>query len=148
MKDEILLAGIKLKFNDGEYVGECEIWGKMAQIWVNIEDKKDAEAIFKEKLEWLNSNKNAVLDAFMSENDHFVDSINEMIESGEFEADEMIDEDDLRRALFVSYANFIIRGENSEICVDLDCKPDYLMGHLAFMEISSEGVVEFGGLNG
>ena len=32
--------------------------------------------------------------------------------------------------------------------LDLDAEPDYLMGHLACMEIDSEYGVECGGING
>ena len=41
-----------------------------------------------------------------------------------------------------------LRGRNSEFSLDLDAEPDYLLGHLACMEIDSNYEVECGGING
>ena len=89
-----------------------------------------------------------VVDAFMEENDHFVDVINEMIESRDFDVDEQISQEDFEDALFVNNVLIFLRGRNSEFSLDLDAEPDYLLGHLACMEIDSNYEVECGGING
>lgn len=40
------------------------------------------------------------------------------------------------------------QGEGADFSFDLDAEPDYLLGHLAFMEVDREYEVEFSGLNG
>ena len=41
-----------------------------------------------------------------------------------------------------------VKGNKTDFMLDLDAEPDYLMGHLACMEIDSEYGVECGGING
>lgn len=111
-------------------------------------EKEEVTDSVMEKINWLNTNREKVVDAFMAENDHYIEVVNEMIAQGDFDADQKINEDDFRKALFVHNVSFFLNGRNSEFSLDLDSDPDYLLGHLAAMEINSAYEVEFGGLNG
>lgn len=133
----------------GDYVGKMTVWGRETDIFLDIDvnENRVTDVVF-EKINWLNDNRDVVVDAFMEENDHFVDVINEMIESGDFDADEQISQEDFEDALFVNNVLIFIRGRNSEFSLDLDAEPDYLLGHLACMEIDSNYEVECCGING
>ena len=133
----------------GDYAGKMTVWGRETDIFLDIDVNENGvtDVVF-EKINWLNENRDVVVDAFMEENDHFVDVINEMIESGDFDADEQISQEDFEDALFVNNVLIFLRGRNSEFSLDLDAEPDYLLGHLAFMEIDSNYEVECGGING
>jgi len=49
---------------------------------------------------------------------------------------------------FVNNVTIWVKGMDTDFALDLDAEPDYLLGHLAFMEIDNQYHVEFGGLNG
>ena len=49
-------------------------------------------------------------------------------------------------SIFLSRCFMVICGK--QWLLDLDAEPDYLLGHLACMEIDSEYGVECGGING
>ncbi|EFE28064.1 hypothetical protein HMPREF0389_01317 [Filifactor alocis ATCC 35896] len=136
-------------YESGDYVGKMTVWGRETDIFLDIDvnENRVTDVVF-EKINWLNDNRDVVVDAFMEENDHFVDVINEMIESGDFDADEQISQEDFEDALFVNNVLIFIRGRNSEFSLDLDAEPDYLLGHLACMEIDSNYEVECCGING
>lgn len=149
MKKTITILGKKFTLNDDEeYQGKISIWGRETEVWIETELEDDYENNIIERINWLNENRDAVISAFMEKNDHYVGVINEMIESGEFKADKPITEEDYANALFVRYLNIIESGDETEISLDLDAEPDYLLGHLACMEISSVYKVECGGING
>ena len=135
--------------SNGEYIGKMMIWGRLTEVFLEFEgnEEKVTDSIM-EKINWLNANREKVVDAFMAENDHYIEVVNEMIAQGDFDADQKINEDDFRKALFVHNVSFFLNGRNSEFSLDLDSDPDYLLGHLAAMEINSAYEVEFGGLNG
>lgn len=66
---------------------------RQQKIFLNIQDnKEDVSHVVIEKINWLNDNKDKIIDIFMEENGHYVDVINEMIESGDFKADKRISE--------------------------------------------------------
>ena len=133
----------------GDYVGKMTVWGRETDIFLDIDvNESTVTDVVNEKINWLNENRDVVVDAFMEENDHFVDVINEMIESGDFDADEQISQEDFEDALFVNNVLIFLRGRNSEFSLDLDAEPDYLLGHLACMEIDSNYEVECCGING
>ena len=135
--------------SNGEYMGKMMIWGRLTEVFLEFEgDEKKVTDSVMEKINWLNTNREKVVDAFMVENDHYIEVVNEMIAQGDFDADQKINEDDFRKALFVHNVSFFLNGRNSEFSLDLDSDPDYLLGHLAAMEINSAYEVEFGGLNG
>ena len=131
-------------YESGDYVGKMTVWGRETDIFLDIDvnENRVTDVVFE------NDNRDVVVDAFMEENDHFVDVINEMIESGDFDADEQISQEDFEDALFVNNVLIFIRGRNSEFSLDLDAEPDYLLGHLACMEIDSNYEVECCGING
>lgn len=133
----------------GDYVGKMTVWGRETDIFLDIDvNESTVTDVVNENINWLNENRDVVVDAFMEENDHYVDVINEMIESGDFDADEQISQEDFEDALFVNNVLIFLRGRNSEFSLDLDAEPDYLLGHLACMEIDSNYEVECCGING
>ena len=135
--------------SNGEYMGKMMIWGRLTEVFLEFEgEKEEVTDSVMEKINWLNTNREKVVDAFMVENDHYIEVVNEMIAQGDFDANQKINEDDFRKALFVHNVSFFLNGRNSEFSLDLDANPDYLLGHLAAMEINSTYEVEFGGLNG
>ena len=135
--------------SNGEYMGKMMIWGRLTEVFLEFEgEKEEVTDSVMEKINWLNANREKVVGAFMVENDHYIEVVNEMIAQGDFDADQKINEDDFRKALFVHNVSFFLNGRNSEFSLDLDSNPDYLLGHLAAMEINSAYEVECGGLNG
>ena len=150
MKDKILIGNIEFVLDDsGDYMGKMDVWGKETDILLEIKaDEKDVEDIVFEKINWLNNNRDKIIDIFMEENDYFIENINEMIESGDFIADGEITEKDFIESLFVNNVVIYIKGSETDFMLDLDAEPDYLMGHLACMEIDSKYRVECGGING
>ena len=150
MKDKILIGNIEFILDDsGDYMGKMDVWGKETDILLEIKaDEKDVEDIVFEKINWLNNNRNKIIDTFMEENDYFIENINDMIESGDFTADREITEKDFIESLFVNNVTIYVKGSETDFMLDLDAAPDYLMGHLACMEIDSEYGVECGGMNG
>ena len=150
MTETILIGENEFTVDDnGEYMGKMMIWGRVTDVFLTLEEKteEDSDRVL-EKINWLNANREKVVDAFMAENDHYIEVVNEMIAQGDFDAEQKISEDDFKKALFVHNVSLFLNGRNSEFSLDLDSDPDYLLGHLAAMEINSAYEVEFGGLNG
>ena len=150
MTETILIGENEFTVDDnGEYTGKMMIWGRVTDVFLTLEEKteEDSDRVL-EKINWLNANREKVVDAFMAENDHYVEVVNEMIAQGDFDAEQKISEDDFKKALFVHNVSFFLNGRNSEFSLDLDSDPDYLLGHLAEMEINGAYEVECGGLNG
>ena len=146
MENKILIDNSEFRL---EYIGELTVWKKTTKIFLNIQDnKEDVSDIVIEKINWLNDNKDKIIDIFMEENGHYVDVINEMIESGDFKADKRISEKEFVRSLFVNNVTIYVKRSETDFCLDLEAEPDYLLGHLAYMEIDSEYEVEFCGMNG
>lgn len=104
--------------------------------------------IVHEKINWINSHKNIIVQSFLEENDDYIDIVNEMIEDGALEVDEKISEDEFVKALFVNNVTVFVNGIETGFYIDLDAEPDYFMGHLACMEINCQYRIEAGGLNG
>ena len=150
MKNKILIGNIEFVLDDsGDYMGKMDVWGKETDILLEIKaDEKDVEDIVFEKINWLNNNRDKIIDTFMEENDYFIENINDMIESGDFTADREITEKDFIESLFVNNVVIYIKGSETDFMLDLDAEPDYLFGHLACMEIDSKYRVECGGING
>ena len=134
----------------GEYVGKLQVWGRETYVFLDTEraEGEDIDKIVTEKINWIERNKEKIMEAFMEANDHYVDVVNDMIACGDFKADRPISADDFVNALFVDNVTIWVKGVDTEFALDLDAKPDYLLGHLAFMEIDNQYNVEFGGLNG
>ncbi|AVQ21138.1 hypothetical protein [Fusobacterium necrophorum] len=150
MENKILIDNSEFRLDTSdEYIGELTVWKKTTKIFLNIQDnKEDVSHVVIEKINWLNDNKDKIIDIFMEENGHYVDVINEMIESGDFKADKRISEKEFVRSLFVNNVTIYVKGSETDFCLDLEAEPDYLLGHLAYMEIDSEYEVEFCGMNG
>lgn len=134
----------------GEYVGKLQVWGRETDVFLNTEHAEgdEVDKIVSEKISWIAHNKEKIVKAFMEENDHYVDVVNEMIACGDFKADGQISADDFVNALFVNNVTIWVKGMDTDFALDLDAGPDYSLGYLAYMEIDSQCHVECGGLNG
>lgn len=49
---------------------------------------------------------------------------------------------------FINNVSLFLDEKDWSIMLDLEAEPDYLLGHLACIEIDSDYEIEFGGLNG
>ena len=99
MKNKIIINDKIFIFNEhnGCYEGCCKIWGNEVQTVIEVKDElPDILSPILSRLEWLNINREKILDAFLKENSYFVDTINEMIDNKEFEADSHITLADFR----------------------------------------------------
>ena len=114
MKNKILIGNTEFVLDDsGDYMGKMDVWGKETDILLEIKaDEKEVEDIVFEKINWLNKNRNKIIDTFMKENDYFIENINDMIESGDFTADREITEKDFIESLFVN--NVVIYVKENE----------------------------------
>ena len=150
MGDKIIIGNKEFVLDEiGYYIGKMDVWEKETDIFLEIKaNEKDVDDIVFEKINWLNKNKSKIIDTFMEENDYFIENINDMIKSGDFTADREITEKDFIESLFVNNVTIYVKGRETDFMLDLDADPDYLMGHLACMEIDSEYGVECGGING
>ena len=134
----------------GEYVGKLQVWGRETDVFIDTEHAEgdDVDKIVSEKINWIERNKEKIVEAFMEANDHYVDVVNDMIACGDFKADGAISADDFVNALFVNNVTIRVKGMDTDFALDLDAGPDYSPGYLAFVEIDNQYHVEFGGLNG
>ena len=134
----------------GEYVGKLQVWGRETDVYLDTEHAEgdDIDKIVTEKINWIERNKEKIMEAFTEANDHYVDVVNDMIACGDFKADGPILADDFVNALFVNNVTIWVKGMDTDFALDLDAGPDYSLGYLAFMEIDNQYHVEFGGLNG
>ena len=151
MSDRILLGNMEFVFDSklGFYVGELIVWERMTKILLEIKSAEgNISDIVLEKINWINSHKNIIVQSFLEENDDYIDTVNEMIEDGALEVDEKISEDEFVKALFVNNVTVFVNGIETGFYIDLDAEPDYFMGHLACMEIDCQYRIEAGGLNG
>jgi len=152
MEKKMMIGSTEFTFDKdcGEYVGKLQVWGRETDVFLNTEHAEgdEVDKIVSEKISWIARNKEKIVKAFMEENDYCVDVVNEMIACGDFKADGPISADDLVNALFVNNVTIWVKGVDTDFALDLDAEPDYLFGHLAYMEIDSQYHVECGGLNG
>lgn len=150
MGDKIIICNKEFVLDEiGYYIGKMNVWEKETDIFLEIKaNEKDVDDIVFEKINWLNKNKGKIIDTFMEENDYFIENINDMIKSDDFTADREITEKDFIESLFVNNVTIYVKGRETDFMLDLDADPDYLMGHLACMEIDSAYGVECGGMNG
>ena len=152
MEKKMMVGSTEFTFDKdcGEYVGKLQVWGRETDVFLNTEHAEgdEVDKIVSEKINWIARNKEKIVKAFMEENDYCVDVVNEMIACGDFKADGPISADDFVNALFVNNVTIWVKGVDTDFALDLDAEPDYLFGHLAYMEIDSQYHVECGGLNG
>ena len=152
MEKKMMIGATEFTFDKdcGEYVGKLQVWGRETDVFLNTEHAEgdDVDKIVSEKINWIERNKEKIMEAFMEANDHYVDVVNEMIACGDIKADGPISADDFVNALFVNNVTIWVKGVDTDFALDLDAEPDYLFGHLAYMEIDSQYHVECGGLNG
>ena len=152
MEKKMMVGSTEFTFDKGcgEYVGKLQVWGRETDVFLNTEHAEgdEVDKIVTEKINWIERNKEKIMEAFMEANDHYVDVVNDMIACGDFKADGPISADDFMNALFVDNVTIWVKGVDTDFALDLDAGPDYSPGYLAFMEIDNQYHVEFGGLNG
>ena len=152
MEKKMITGATEFTFDKscGEYVGKLQVWGRETDVYLDTEHAEgdDIDKIVTEKINWIERNKEKIVEVFMEENDDYLDVVNEMIACGDFKADGPISADDFVNALFVNNVTVWVKGVDTDFALDLDAEPDYLLGHLAFMEIDNQYHVECGGLNG
>ena len=124
---------------ENEYEGKLCVWGEEVTIFVDSQENQEKIVSFVQ---------DKIIDVFMEENSHYIEVINDMIEDGEFDAECKIDEEDFISALFINNVSLFLDEKDWSIMLDLEAEPDYLLGHLACIEIDSDYEIEFGGLNG
>ena len=124
---------------ENEYEGKLCVWGEEVTIFVDSQENQEKIVSFVQ---------DKIIDAFMEENSHYIEVINDMIEDGEFDAKCEIDEENFISALFINNVSLFLDEKDWSIMLDLEAEPDYLLGHLACIEIDSDYEIEFGGLNG
>ena len=124
---------------ENEYEGKLCVWGEEVTIFVDSQENQEKIVSFVQ---------DKIIDAFMEENSHYIEVINDMIEDGEFDAECEIDEEGFISALFINNVSLFLDEKDWSIMLDLEAEPDYLLGHLACIEIDSDYEIEFGGLNG
>ena len=151
MPDKMIFGNAEFVFDSklGFYVGEWIVWERKTKILLEI---KSAEGnigdIVLEKINWVNSHKNIIVQSFLEENDDYIDAVNEMIEDGTLEVDGKISEDEFIKALFVNNVTVFVNGIETGFYIDLDAEPDYFMGHLVCIEVDCKYKIEVGGFNG
>lgn len=134
---------------ENEYEGKLYVWGEEVTIFVDSQENQEKIVSFvQDKIQWIDENKDKIIDAFMEENSHYIEVINDMIEDGEFDVEREIDEEDFISALFINNVSLFLDEKDWSMMLDLEADPDYLLGHLACIEIDSDYEIEFGGLNG
>lgn len=135
--------------SENEYEGKLCVWGEEVTIFVDSQENQEKIVPFvQDKIKWIDENKDKIIDVFMEENSHYIEVINDMIEDGEFDAGCEIDEENFISALFINNVSLFLDEKDWSIMLDLEAEPDYLLGHLACIEIDSDYEIEFGGLNG
>ena len=151
MPDKMIFGNAEFVFDSklGFYVGEWIVWERKTKILLEI---KSAEGnigdIVLEKINWVNSHKNIIVQSFLEENDDYIDAVNEMIEDGALEVDGKISEDEFTKALFVNNVTVFVNGIETGFYIDLDAEPDYFMGHLVCIEVDCKYKIEVDGFNG
>lgn len=149
--DKLLIGTTEFAWNSrlGFYVGELIVWERKTKILLEIKSTEgNIGDIVLEKINWINSHKNIIIQSFLEENDNCIDAVNELIEDGSLEADGKISEDEFVKALFVNNVTIFVNGMETGFYIDLDAEPDYFMGHLACVEVDCRYKIEIGGFNG
>ena len=134
---------------ENEYEGKLCVCGEEVTIFIDSQENQEKIVSFvQDKIKWIDENKDKIIDAFMEENSYYIEVINDMIEDGEFDAECEIDEEGFISALFINNVSLFLDEKDWSIMLDLEAEPDYLLGHLACIEIDSDYEIEFEGLNG
>jgi len=77
MTETILIGENEFTVDDnGEYMGKMMIWGRVTDVFLTLEEKteEDSDRVL-EKINWLNANREKVVDAFMADYDAMDDLI-------------------------------------------------------------------------
>ena len=151
MPDKMILGNTEFVIDRklGFHVGEWTVWDRKTKILLEFQSTEGniGDIVF-EKINWINTHRELIIQSFLEENDDYIDTVNEMIEDGALEVDGKISEDEFVKALFVNNVTVFVNGIETGFYIDLDAEPDYFMGHLACMEIDCQYRIEAGGLNG
>ena len=164
LKNSKYLSKVQIE-DDFEINGIINLWNKNdVDILIEFDDENDidfSEATLKlieEKLNWIDKNKELISKTFIEDEGMFY-GLNDEIEKqlskkekakiGDLEFSTPLTEEEFSNSLYIAYINFYIGDEDDISCnFDLDCKPDYLFGHLANIELDEDNEILMGGING
>ena len=151
--------------DDFEINGITSLWNRNdVEIFIELDDKDDhinfSEATLKlieEKLNWIDKNKKLICKTFIEDEGMFYglnDEIEEQLSKKEkakiddLEFSAPLTEEEFSNSLYIAYINFYIEEDSISCNFDLDCEPDYLLGHLANIELDEDNEILMGGING
>ena len=65
---------------ENEYEGKLCVWGEEVTIFVDSQENQEKIVSFvQDKIQWIDENKDKIIDAFMEENSHYIEVINDMV---------------------------------------------------------------------
>lgn len=147
-----------------EYEGEVTLWGKKSTILVEFSTdeydetfKKNNFQLIEEKLRWVESHRQIILDTFVEEEGMF-SGLNKMIQTGLIKNEEVqlkdlkftetLKVETFLEALYIMCIDFWVEDDEVTFGFDLEAMPDYLFGHSARIEIEEDYTIEMGGIKG
>jgi len=159
---------MKITYRDyPEFEAVAKIWNKFdTEIYIEFDEelnatKEEQKKYFQkieEKIQWIESHKDLILDTFIEEEGMF-DGLNDMIREkiakngiakfyDDLVFEKEVSEGEFKNAIEVLSIDFYIDGEELTCTFDLTANPDYFFGHIATIELDEENNVEMGGING
>ena len=159
---------MKITYRDyPEFEAVAKIWNKFdTVIYIEFDEELDATKEeqkkyfqkIEEKIQWIESHKDLILDTFIEEEGMF-DGLNDMIREkiakngiakfyDDLVFEKEVSEGEFKNAIEVLSIDFYIDGEELTCTFDLTANPDYFFGHIATIELDEENNVEMGGING
>ena len=159
---------MKITYRDyPEFEAVAKIWNKFdTEIYIEFDEELDATKEeqkkyfqkIEEKIQWIESHKDLILDTFIEEEGMF-DGLNDMIREkiakngiakfyDDLVFEKEVSEGEFKNAIEVLSIDFYIDGEELTCTFDLTANPDYFFGHIATIELDEENNVEMGGING
>jgi hypothetical protein len=159
---------MKITYRDyPEFEAVAKIWNKFdTVIYIEFDEELDATKEeqkkyfqkIEEKIQWIESHKDLILDTFIEEEGMF-DGLNDMIREkiakngiakfyDDLVFEKEVSEGEFKNAIEVLSIDFYIDGEELTCTFDLTANPDYFFGHIATIEIDEDNQIEMGGING
>ena len=159
---------MKITYRDyPEFEAVAKIWNKFdTEIYIEFDEeleatKEEQKKYFQkieEKIQWIESHKDLILDTFIEEEGMF-DGLNDMIREkiakngiakfyDDLVFEKEVSEGEFKNAIEVLSIDFYIDGEELTCTFDLTANPDYFFGHIATIELDEDNQIEMGGING
>jgi hypothetical protein len=159
---------MKITYRDyPEFEAVAKIWNKFdTEIYIEFDEeleatKEEQKKYFQkieEKIQWIESHKDLILDTFIEEEGMF-DGLNDMIREkiakngiakfyDDLVFEKEVSEGEFKNAIEVLSIDFYIDGKELTCTFDLTANPDYFFGHIATIELDEDNQIEMGGING